>query len=455
MVDRVRSSAYVFIFGFLLSFSGWYFGYVIGMFNSFFKPFMQVVYKDIPEDEHDAIQGNIQLFLMIGGMASCLTAGYIIETLGRYKSVIFYIIAEICVLALSMQTSLYVLYAVRFFHGYVACSWTFLGPLMMKEILPETQKKLFSGMFYIFITLGIMTSYSFSSEKVAEYWRIVFLLPGIFDIPKLLAFLFIFKIESPKWICTKVKNTEQRQYEISQSLKKIYVEEDVDRMTNFLMDETASTGKVEEVEFGDLVGPQYRFQFCLVIFLNFLNQMTGINFLIMYSKKIFDDNNVPHAAEVTLGMGFVNTFGAIVITIAAQKFSKKTGLVSGLALQAVGYFVFLLGITFENSIMIVFGVYFYIFNFAISLGALLYPYQADILPAGGIGIASFIQWIIGAIVGKFATNIIDFFGGFYVFLFFMIMGVIGSIIIAGFGIVTENKTDEQIKNEFANKTFMS
>lgn len=457
MSDRVRSSVYVFIYGFLLSFSGWYFGYQIGMFNSFFEKFMDVVYPDITgKEDKNAIQGNLQLFLLIGGMASCLTAGYIIEKLGRYKAALLYMAAEMCILLLSLQVSLHVLYAVRFFHGYIACSWTFLAPLMMKEILPQNLKSLFSGMFYIFLTLGILTSYAFAFDTVGQYWRYVFLLPMVFDLPKLLAFVFVFRIESPKWICSKANDNEVRQAMLVVNLRKIYAEEDVDQKINLFMDEFNSSGTAEEVKVGDLLSAEYRLQFLLVIALNFLNQMTGINVLVMFSKKIFEQLNLENAAIITFIMGAVNTIGAITITILSQSFSKKIALVAGLGGQSVGYFIFLLGKVYDdNTTLIVAGIYVYIFSFAISLGGSLYPYQADILPASGIGIASITQWVIAALIGKFTNNILEFFGIFPVFTFFMVTGLLGGILVAGYGIVTENKSDAQIKQEFMEKSFMS
>lgn len=453
MAERVKSSLYVSVYGFLLSFSGWYFGYEIGMFNSFFNAFMDNAYPDIKD--RDSVSSNLSLFIMFGGMISCLSAGFIIDRLGRYKSALLFMIAEICVVLASLHASIPILYAARFFHGYLACSWTFLAPLMMRELLPEKQKNLFSGMFYIFLTLGILTSYGFYSKSAGDYWRLIFALPIFFEIPKLLAFILVFRIESPKWICARAYNPEVRQSLINANLRKIYVDEDVDQMTNFIIDEAKNTGTVEEIKVSDLIGPQYRLQFLVVLLLNFMNQMTGINFLVLYSTSIFESLKLENPEMYTLFMGFVNFAGAIAITIFVTKFSKKVALVAGLGAQALGHFVLLLSVSLKIGPLAVAGVYLYMFSFAVSLGGCMYPYQADVLPASGIGIASIIQWVLSTLIGKFGKTIIGQFGVFYVFLILMILTIIGGVVFAGYGIVTENKTDVQIQDEFVTKTFMS
>ena len=456
MAHKVKSLAYVYIYGFLLSFSGWFFGYQIGLFNSFFKFFMPVVYPEIVDEKNkQEIQENLQMYLMIGGTVSCLTAGYIVDTLGRYRSVLLYLTAELCVLLISLDASLNVLYTVRFLNGFIACSWTFLGPIMIKEIIPPAYKNLFGGLFYIFITLGILSSYTFGYESIAAHWRYVFLLPAVFDLPKLLAFIFVFRIESPIWICTKIENIEQRQQMVQNNLGKIYDDSEIEKMTNLIVNESGSSGKTKEIAYGDLIGPEYILQFLVVLLLNFLNQMTGINLLMFYSEKLFTDMQFSNSVLITIFMGLSNTVGAITITIISQKISKKFGIVAGLGLQSFGYFTFLLGKELDIIFMVIGGIFTYIFSFAISLGGLLYSYQTDVLPAKGIGIASIIQWILATLIGKFSPSIILLFGDFYVFLFFMVTSCIGAILFAGYGIDTERKSDSQIKEEFMGKTFMS
>ena len=74
---------------------------------------------------------------------------------------------------------------------------------MIKEILPLKYRKFFLNCFVFNISLGISISLVFFVDFVRNYWRFVFLLQGILDIPKYLLLLLYFKLESPKWMYEK------------------------------------------------------------------------------------------------------------------------------------------------------------------------------------------------------------------------------------------------------------
>lgn len=96
--------------------------------------------------------------------------------------------------------NIYILYFCRLFHGYLSCSYSFISILMISEILPKNISKIWNPAFYIFLTLGILMSYLFSSENAAHLWRLVFCMPLLLDIPRLILLLKIYRIESPIWL---------------------------------------------------------------------------------------------------------------------------------------------------------------------------------------------------------------------------------------------------------------
>ena len=74
---------------------------------------------------------------------------------------------------------------------------------MMTENLPTSIGKIWNSAFYIFLTGGILTSYLFSTKHDAENWRLIFAFPIVFDLPRLLLLLFVYRMESPIWLYTK------------------------------------------------------------------------------------------------------------------------------------------------------------------------------------------------------------------------------------------------------------
>ena len=96
--------------------------------------------------------------------------------------------------------NMYVLYFCRFFHGFLSCSYSFIAILMITENLPRKIAKIWSPAFYIFLTLGILMSYIFSSERAAHLWRLIFCLPLLLDVPRLIFLLKVYRMESPIWL---------------------------------------------------------------------------------------------------------------------------------------------------------------------------------------------------------------------------------------------------------------
>jgi SP family sugar:H+ symporter-like MFS transporter len=447
-----KSKAYIIIYGLLLSSSGLYFGYLIGNFNTFGNIFLQRIYKEDNENVRKEILGNINLFFLLGGLLSALTASFIYEALGRYKALLLLSVAKIGLMCLFLIQSLNALYVGRFLGGYIGCFSTFIAPLMMKENLPLRYAGTISACFYIFLTGGILISYGFGTPGAADNWRLVFGGPLLYEVPVFLLYLFVFKMESPKSIYSKSIDLKNDLYE---NYLYMYTEQAAkEEASNFVeeMNQMASTSS--EVGFRDLFGKQYRLQFLLGFFLNLLNQLTGINFLVLYSKTIFESLDIKNADTITFYMGFMNFLGAIVVTIFGSSMGKRTSLVAGLALQSASYFALLLGMVFKIGILVIIGAYAYIFSFAISIGGMLYVYLADIVPPIGISLASLSQWALACFVGKYALDVMQLFGQFNVFYFFMIVSFAGCVIFAGYSVETQGKTEVQINQEFMNKKFL-
>jgi len=449
-----RSKTYIFAYGLLLASSGLFFGYLIGNFNTFGDGFLEKIHKITDETERKAILGNINLFFLLGGLLCGLTASFIIEPLGRYKSLLLLCVGKLCVTSIFQVESLSMVYLGRFIGGFFGCFSTFIAPLLMKENLPLKYSGTISASFYIFLTGGILISYGFGSPAAIENWRFVLGGPFFIEIPAFLLYLFVFRMESPKSILAKSSNIEADLYD---NFLYIYTEEGARTETDKLISEQKEAVSAEgsNVTFSGLFGPEYRLQFFIGFFLNLLNQLTGINFLVFYSKKIYDSVGLHDTDTLTFFMGAMNFVGALVVTGFGSYIGKRTSLVSGLALQSFSYFLFLLGLNFTNGPLIIIGSYLYVFSFAISLGGMLYVYLADIVPAIGLSLASLSQWGLACIVGKFAMDIIEKFGQFNVFFFFMVTSFLGCIIFAGYSIETQGKTDDEIKQAFVEKKFFA
>lgn len=166
-----------------------------------------------------------------------------------------------------------------------------------------------------------------------------------------------------------------------------------------------------------------------MLLLNFLNQATGINFQVLYSTDILSGMGMANASRITLFLGFMNMFGGIVASLVSGKTGFKKLLVWGMYMQGVAYIIYLFGYVDKYPSLVVFGAHLYMFSFALSLGASLYPYQSAILDPAGIGIGSLPQWFLALIISKLGLKIVNFFDIFFVFYFCMLMSLAGAIVL--------------------------
>jgi SP family galactose:H+ symporter-like MFS transporter len=448
-----KSTAYIVLYGLLLASGGLFYGYLIGTFNNFGDAFLQNIYSVSAKEDKIAILGNLNFYFLVGGLLSTVTASFIFEALGRYKSILLMCLAKIAVLCLFLVQNIYVLYVGRFVGGYLGCFSTFIVPLMIKETIPLKYAGTLSASFAIFITGGILIAYGVGSPDATAYWRLVLSGLLITEVPTFFMFLFYFKMESPKSIFANSRSLKDDLYE---NYLYIYTEEGAKEQAEIFMQDMNSVNEsASTITIGEVLGPQYRLQFLLGFMLNVLNQLTGINFLIFYSKSIFEKIGLQNAESLTFYLGAINFFGAIFVTNFGALIGKRPILTSGLGVQSVSYFAFLCGLILKNGLLVVIGAYSFVFAFSVSLGGMMYVYLADIVPPIGISFASIGQWVVACVVGKYAMVITEAVGEFQVFYFFMITSFIGCILFAGYSVETQGKTDSQIKSEFAHKKFMS
>ena len=454
--NSIKSPIKTVIYGILLSTSGMFFGFGAGFFNTFFEPFIENIYSIYDEKKKVEISGNLMFFFILGGFFSCLTAGSICEKIGRFKSLVGLTLLGILATFGYFFKGLYFLYFFRFVNGWISCCWTFVAPLVLKENVCERFKGALGLGFYVFLTFGILVSYSFDSVYFAIRWRYVFGIPLLFEIPKLFCYFFIFKMESPVWLCNKFNEDKKLLKEkLTKNYLYLYNKKNSEKMsTHIILERKKLQGKQKTIKFLQLFTKPYQKQFLMGIFLNFLNTMTGINFLIFYSTKIFQTLNLPCPSLLTFFLGFLNLLGAILISTTSKTLKKKHIIASGLFLQSFSYFTFLTGYITNSAILLVSGTYLFTFSFSVSLGASLYPYLAEILPPVGISCAAGVQWVIALFIGKYAIVVIQWVGVFRVFFAFMGISFFGGVVVAGFGVVTEGKRDFEVQSGFMEKEFM-
>lgn len=210
-----------------------------------------------------------------------------------------------------------------------------------------------------------------------------------------------------------------------------------------------------------LVHPRYRLQVFVIILLNFLNQMTGINCLIFYSsnifKKLFFDMKKENSSApeiLSLMVGLANVVGSLIVPFLINYVGRRGLIFLGLGVQCLSLFGMQVSVIEYWYILGLTSIYLFVLGFAISLGSTLYTYQTEILPAQAIPIVSVVEWSLTFLISSYDLSDVTQSQLFSLSFLFFMTSLFGFFIFQGYSIETKSKSDSKILSRWAKKTFM-
>ena len=371
---------------------------------------------------------------LIGTILGALVAGRFMNQYGRKQ--VLYIIAFLYLVsaigcAVSTYWSMFLIF--RFLGGLSVGVSSVVGPVYISEISPSKDRGKLTGLFQIMIVSGIFIAYltNFIFAGIGEdSWRYML---GIMAIPSLL-FLFLLKIipESPRWLLLQGQKDQAEE---------IFDKLGIEQGTN-ISNQRHVTSLFQMKYFKPII---------FAVLLAFFNQLTGINAILYYAPRIFDlagfDAELSYLQPIFIGG--TNIFFTLIGMSIIDKVGRKKLLLSG----AVGMFVFLLltafGLKGEASDYLLFYIIGFIASFALSQGAVIWVFLAEIFPnevrAQGSSLGSTTHWIFAALISWIFPIIVESYaeGGFYIFLLYAIMVVLSFVFIL-FIPETKGKSLEEI-----------
>lgn len=379
---------------------------------------------------------------LIGTILGAIIAGQLANRYGRKP--IFYAIALLYLLsaigcALASMWEVFLLF--RFFGGLAVGISSVVGPVYTSEIAPAKDRGKLTGTFQIMIVTGIFTAYLTNFIFLGletDAWRYML---GVMALP---AFLFVILVrripESPRWLLQMGDRSKA-----SESYALIGDQE----MICVPMTESEDVRPPRQV---NLFQKRYSKPITLAILLAFFNQMTGINAILYYAPRIFE--MAGFSAELSylqpIFIGGTNLLFTLMGMSIIDRFGRKKLLLTG----AVGMFFFLLlsayGLKGVHADYLLFFIIGFIAAFALSQGAVIWVFLAEIFPnearAQGSSLGSTAHWLFAAIISWLFPIIVEgtVLGGFYAFLFYASMVVLSFIFIL-FIPETKGRPLEEIK----------
>jgi len=374
---------------------------------------------------------------LIGTIIGALVAGRVSDTYGRKPVLIaialLYLFSAIgC--AVSPYWSFFLLF--RLLGGLAVGISSVVGPVYITEIAPSKDRGKLTGLFQVMIVTGIFIAYltNFIFAGLGEdAWRYML---GIMAIPSLLFYVLLKRIpESPRWLALHKGNEE------AMGVYRLLGQEAQETIPNHSLNVKTALFQLK-----------YFKPILFAVLLAFFNQMTGINAILYYAPRIFEmagfDENLSYLQPIFIGG--TNLFFTLIGMSIIDKVGRKKLLLSG----AIGMFIFLLLVAFGlksgDSSMLLAYIIGFIACFALSQGAVIWVFLAEIFPnevrAQGSSIGSTTHWVFAALVSWVFPVIVEGVpqGGFYIFLFYAIMVMLSFVFILSLP-ETKGKSLEDIK----------
>lgn len=387
--------------------------------------------------------------MMLGAAVGALGAGWMSAALGRKRSlilggVLFVLGSLLSGAAWSPDT----LIAARLILGLAIGVATFTAPLYLAEVAPEYIRGAMISLYQLMITIGILVA--FLSDTVFSYsgnWRWML---GIIAVPGILFLLGLFVLpDSPRWLMMRGRKGEAT--DVLQRLRG-----DTDQVAREVVDIEEQLRTPQKGWHLFLENPNFRRSVGLGVLLQVMQQFTGMNVVMYYAPRIFQDMGYATTAQMwfTAIVGLTNVLATFIAIGLVDRWGRKPILYTGFIVMAIGLGVvgtmMHLGIaTHSEQIFTVAMLLTFIIGFAMSAGPLIWTLCSEVQPLKGrdfgIGCSTFTNWVANMIVGATFLTLLNGIGNAATFWLYAALNLL--FLLITFALIPETKgiTLEQIE----------
>ena len=392
---------------------------------------------------------GITVFIgLFGTVLGALGSGALGQKIGgrealRIMAVLYVISAVGCAFAWNW----YALLVFRFIGGIGIGGSSVLGPVYIAELAPAAWRGRLVGLFQINIVIGILlaylTNYFIDTMHLGvNEWRWQL---GIAAFPSLIFLGLLYAIpRSSRWLLTSGRVDEARK--VLEMMGSPDSEAELREIQDSIHFEAGE--KHEPV-----LQKKYSFPIFLAVSIGLFNQLTGINAILYYQNLIFEKAGFSTLSgyKQAAFVGAMNLAATFLGMSLIDKLGRKTLLLIG----AVGMAFCLSGVAavfFTNShqSLLLWLLLAYIAFFAISQGAVIWVYIAEVFPtrvrSKGQSIGPGSHWVMNALIALIFPLLAKKSGG-VPFAFFAAMMVVQFIVVLTMYPETKGLSLEQLQHK--------
>ncbi|MBL6730915.1 MAG: sugar porter family MFS transporter [Bacteroidia bacterium] len=369
----------------------------------------------------DLFHGFVVVSMALWGtVIGAIFGGIPSDKLGRKKTLVFIgVLYFLSAIGSAFANGPIIFSFFRFIGGIGIGVSTIAVPTYITEISPAKDRGRLVGLYQFNLVFGMLIAF------LSNYYFIVFgedswrYMMGIEAFPALIYLIFSFYIPfSPRWLISKGKINEASNILGQINTKdqtKIIIQEIESDLNNTKSDESIFIKK-------------YRFVLILAFCVAFFNQFSGINAVLYYAPRIFEETGLDDTAALfnSVIIGIIN----LIFTYIGISLIDKIGRKKLMLIGSFGYIFSLLMMALnikDNLIGINTSVFIFSFiaSHAIGQGTVIWVFISEIFPnklrSNGQAFGSSVHWILAAIIPALIPYLFNTIGSEIVFLGFAIM----------------------------------
>jgi MFS transporter, SP family, arabinose:H+ symporter len=383
-----------------------------------------------------AVEGWFVSSGLVGCILGVIFAGLLSDKTGRRNTLLLSaILFSLSAIGCAFSPTLELLIWSRLIGGIAVGIVSVIAPMFISEFAPASIRGSMVAVYQLAITIGIVLAYLsnalllnmndsllgsdiFSNMAGTQIWRLMFL---VMILPSIVFLLMMMLVpESPRWLLGKGKNEKAIKV-----LNQVYSEKDAQIEYQII---TSGLNTADQQN-RSIFKKALRAPLIIGIMLAIFQQMSGINAIVYYGPKIFQEAGFTSgdALQTQVLIGVVNLLFTIFTIYQADKFGRRNLLLLGLSgiilsLITVG-FCFYTGYT--GGVLLVGAILVYIASFAFSLGPVTWILINEIFPnqvrLKAVSICSLTIWISVWVIGQFFPWALQNWGAAWVFWGFAVI----------------------------------
>ena len=369
---------------------------------------------------------------------------------GRKNTLLFIgVLFAVSAIGSALANGPYIFALARFIGGLGVGASTIAAPAYISEIAPAKDRGRLVAMYQFNIVFGIMVAYLSNyllSDIGDNAWRWML---GVEAIPAVLYILFALKVpKSPRWLLSQSREEEAREV-----LKIINPSSNIDDLVNEYSVHSDESDKLETIFM-----KKYRFPLILAFLIAFFNQFSGINAVLYYAPRIFEEAGLGENSALlnSIGLGVTNLVFTLFGVFLIDKLGRKTLMYIGSVVYIVS--LGLLSTAFFQGwtgMAVPVFLFLFIAAHAIGQGAVIWVFISEIFPnhlrASGQAFGSSTHWVLAALIPSLFPLLLKVAGGGIVFLIFAGMMVLQLLFVAFMMPETKGKTLEELEGVMLKK----